>query len=171
MEKSERTYKKIISDHRDMIYRLCCAYVRDPDLRKDLFQNILLRIWKGLDLFQDRSSISTWVYRIAVNSSIDFLRKKDDRKYLSEHINLDNIEAAARPGGAEEKLIRSEKAGLMYAAINTLTFIDKTIISLYLEDLSYREISDVVGISEKYVSVKLTRIKKKLNRYLKDYSG
>jgi RNA polymerase sigma-70 factor (ECF subfamily) len=171
MEKKERAYKKIISEHRDMIYRLCCSYVQDPDLRKDLFQNILIRIWKGLDLFQNRSSVGTWVYRIAVNSSIDFLRKKEDRKYLSENLELDNIEASDRSGDSEEDLIRSEKTGLMYEAINTLTFIDKTIISLYLEDLSYREISDVVGISEKYVSVKLTRIKKILNRYLKDYSG
>ena len=62
MEK-ENKYKEIISEHEDMIYRLCCSYVMDTDLRKDLFQNILIRIWKGLNSFENRSSISTWVYR------------------------------------------------------------------------------------------------------------
>jgi len=164
MEK-ENKYKEIISEHQDMIYRLCCSYVENIDIRKDLFQNILIRIWKGLNSFENRSSISTWVYRISVNTSIDFLRREDNNK----NIGIDDIEIIDKSKNVENDLILSEKTKLMYKCISKLVFVDKTIITLYLEDLSYREISEIVGISEKNVSVKLARIKKKLNNCLKDY--
>jgi RNA polymerase sigma-70 factor (ECF subfamily) len=139
----------------------------DTNLRQDLFQNILIRIWKGLNSFENRSSVSTWVYRISVNAGIDFLRKEDINH---KDIKISNeIEVTDKSLNLEENLILSEKTKFVYKCINKLTFIDKTIITLYLEDLSYKEIAEVVGISEKYVSVKLTRIKKKLNECLKDH--
>jgi RNA polymerase sigma factor (sigma-70 family) len=73
MEEKDKKYEQIISVHRDMLYRLCCSYVMNTDLRKDLSQNILICIWKGLDSFEHKSSIKTWVYRIAVNTCIDFI--------------------------------------------------------------------------------------------------
>ena len=169
MENKENKYKKIISEHHDMIYRLCCSYEENADNRKDLFQNILIRIWKGLNSFENRSSISTWIYRIAVNTSIDFLRKKDSNKHHPKYIDINDIEIIDKSKNLENELILSEKIKVMYKCINKLEFIDKTIIFLYLEDLSYREISEIVGISEKNVSVKLSRIKKKLNKCLREY--
>lgn len=169
MENKDKKYKQVISEYQNMIYRLCCSYVMDTDLRKDLFQNILIRIWKGLNSFENRSSISTWVYRISVNTSIDFLRKEDNNKHISKHIAINDIDINDKSNNLEENLILSEKTKFMYKCINKLTFIDKTIITLYLEDLSYKEIAEIVGISEKNVSVKLTRIKKKLNNCLKEY--
>ena len=169
MEKKEEKFKKIISDYQDMIFRLCCSYVGDGDIRKDLYQNILLRLWKGLDTFENRSSISTWVYRISVNTSLDFLRTEFKKKSRSKYVDVNAFEIADISNNFEEDLIVSEKIKFMYQCINKLGFIDKTIISLYLEDLSYREISEIVGISEKNVSVKLSRIKKKLNECLKDF--
>jgi len=105
------------------------------------------------------------VYRISVNASIDFLRREDNHK----KIDIDDIEVIDNSKNIEKDLILSEKTKFMYLCISKLAFVDKTIISLYLEDLSYREISEIVGISEKNVSVKLSRIKKKLNNCLKDY--
>ncbi|MBN2000475.1 sigma-70 family RNA polymerase sigma factor [candidate division KSB1 bacterium] len=169
MKDKEQKYKKIILDHYDMIFRLCCSYVRDAEVRKDLLQNIMIRIWKVLNSFENRSSISTWIYRLSVNTSLDFLRKENKGKNGKNHIDINEISIIDESKNVEENLIISEKIHMMYKCINTLTFVDQTIITLYLEDLSYREISEIVGISEKYVGVKLVRIKKKLNRCLKDH--
>jgi RNA polymerase sigma-70 factor (ECF subfamily) len=169
MGKKEKKFKTIISDYQDMIYRLCCSYVENGDIREDLYQNILIRLWKGLDSFANRSSVSTWVYRISVNTSLDFLRTEYKSKLTTKHIDINDIDITDKSNNLEEDLILSEKTRLMYKCINKLNFIDKTIISLYLENLSYREISDIVGITEKNVSVKLTRLKKKLNKCLKDF--
>ena len=74
MEDKEQKFQTIVTEYQHMIYRLCCSYIADEHIRKDLYQNILIRIWKGMHSFQNRSSIGTWVYRIAVNTSLDFLR-------------------------------------------------------------------------------------------------
>lgn len=168
MDDKDKNYKQIISENQDMIFRLCCSYVMDTDLRKDLFQNILIRIWKGLNSFEHRSSIKTWIYRISVNTSIDFLRKHEKDNQASKSIDLNNIELIDKSTNLEEDLIISEKTQFIYKCINQLSFIEKTIITLYLEDLSYKEISEIVGISEKNVGVRLTRIKNNINKCLKD---
>lgn len=169
MENKDKKYKRIIYENQEMIFRLCCSYVMNTDLRNDLFQNILIRIWKGLNSFENRSSMNTWIYRIAVNTSIDFLRKKENNRQISKSIDSDKIELIEDSTNLEEDLIISEKIQFMYKCISKLSFIDKTIITLYLEDISYKEISEIVGISEKNVSVKLTRIKNKINKCLKDF--
>jgi len=168
MENKETKFKSILSEYQDMIYRLCCIYVDDAECRKDLYQNILMRIWKGLNSFENRSSISTWIYRISVNTSIDYLRKENNKKHISNLKDMRDLELADNSNTLEEDLITSEKIRLMYRCINKMTFIDKTLITLYLEDLSYREISEILGISEKNVGVRLSRIKTKLNQCLKD---
>jgi RNA polymerase sigma-70 factor (ECF subfamily) len=168
MENKEKIFKSILSEYQDMIYRLCCSYVKDVDARKDLYQSILIRLWKGLTSFENRSSIGTWVYRISVNTSLDFLRTEFRKKSKSKHIDINYIEIADQSNNLEEDLIISERTKLMYKCINELSFVDKTIISLYLEDFSYREIAEIIGISEKNVSVKLVRIKKNLNECLRD---
>jgi RNA polymerase sigma-70 factor (ECF subfamily) len=168
METKEKRFQTIITEYQDMIYRLCCSYVEDNEIRKDLYQNILIRLWKGMDSFQNRSAIGTWVYRVAVNTGLDFLRKELKNKSRSIRVDLENVTITDRSTNQEEEVLISEKTQLMYKCINKFSFIDKTIISLYLEDLSYREIAGIVGITEKNVSVKLSRIKKNLNQCLKD---
>jgi RNA polymerase sigma-70 factor (ECF subfamily) len=168
MENKEQEFQTIIKEYQHMIYRLCCSYIADDQIRKDLYQNILIRLWKGMDSFQNRSSIGTWVYRIAVNTSLDFLRKELKSNARSKQVPIDDLNVADRSANQEDVIINSERTQLMYKCINMLSFIEKTIISLYLEDLSYRQIAKIIGISEKNVSVKITRIKKKLNQCLKD---
>ena len=167
MKNKEKKFKKIISDFQDTIYRLCYSYVKDMEMRKDLYQNILIRIWKGLDTFNNRSSISTWTYRIAINTSLDFLRKEFNRNKTSYNINEIEFEDSSQ--NAEQKLIIAEKIKYIYHCIGKMNFIDKTIIFLYLEDISYKEIADIVGISEKNVSVKLYRLKNNLMDCVKEY--
>jgi RNA polymerase sigma-70 factor (ECF subfamily) len=168
MDTKEKKFQTIIKNYQDMIYRLCCSYVGNDEIRKDLYQNILIRLWKGMDSFENRASINTWIYRISVNTSLDFLRKEIRNKTRTELVDVNNYTIADRSANQEDMLIFSEKTEIIYRCINAFSFVDKTIISLYLEDLSYREIAAIVGITEKNVGVKLTRIKKKLNRCLKD---
>jgi len=168
MKDKEQRFQTIITDYQHMIYRLCCSYIADDQIRKDLYQNILIRLWKGMDSFQNHSTIGTWVYRIAVNTSLDFLRKEIKNRTRSIHMDLENLSISDKSPNQEEELLTSEKTELLYRCINRFSFIDKTIISLYLEDLSYREIAQIVGITEKNVGVKISRIKKKLNQCLKD---
>ena len=81
MEDKEKYFKDILAEHQDMIYRLCCSYISDVELRQDLYQNILLRIWRGLETFNNLSSLRTWIYRVSVNASIDFLRKERTQRF------------------------------------------------------------------------------------------
>jgi RNA polymerase sigma-70 factor (ECF subfamily) len=168
MKDKEKLFQTIIADYQHMIYRLCCSYIANDQIRKDLYQNILIRIWRGLDSFQNHSSMGTWVYRIAVNTSLDFLRKEIKNRSRSIQMDLENLAISDKSPNQEEELLASEKTEILYRCINRFSFIDKTIISLYLEDLSYREIAQIVGITEKNVGVKISRIKKKLNQCLKD---
>jgi RNA polymerase sigma-70 factor (ECF subfamily) len=168
MDKKEKIFNDILKDYGDKIYRLCCYYVKNEEDRKDLVQYIYVRIWSGLDSFQHKSSISTWIFRISLNSCIDFLRKEKKRRHVI--VSMDKVEQAVADGSKniEKNLIDSERIRLLYACMDRLSLTDKTIMSLYLEDVSYREMADIVGISEKNVSVKLVRIKKKLNAFIKD---
>jgi RNA polymerase sigma-70 factor (ECF subfamily) len=168
MAKKEQQFQTIIAQYQHMIYRLCCSYIADDEIRKDLYQNILIRLWKGLNSFQNRSSIGTWVYRIAVNTSLDFLRREFKNRSRSIQIDPENLTISDKSPNQEEQFLTSEKTELLYRCINRFSFVDKTIISLYLEDLSYREIANIVGITEKNVSVKISRIKRKLSQCLKD---
>ena len=168
MENKEQEFQTIITEYQHMIYRLCCSYIADDHIRKDLYQNILIRLWRGIDSFQNRSSLGTWVYRIAVNTSLDFLRKEFKSRSRAINMDLENLAITDKSTNQEEEILISERAELLYKCINGFSFIDKTIISLYLEDLSYKEIAHIVGITEKNVSVKISRIKKNLSQCLKD---
>lgn len=160
MEKEVR-YKQIIKDNQDRIYRICCCYIKDKDERKDVFQNTLINIWKGLDKFDGRAQISTWIYRITVNTSLAHLQSEKRRENIFQTENKsDNDLIEEFP--AEEPTDKEKEINRLYKCINKLSFVDRTLISLYLEDASTREMSEVLGISEINVRVKIHRVKKEL---------
>lgn len=168
MDTKEENFKKLLSEFRDRIYRLCCSFVFYEDDRKELFQEILIKIWRNIDRFKGESSVSTWIYRVSLNTCIDFRRKTSRQEMLLTAINENNEGIIDKTENLEKKYIMSEKIEMLYKYINRLSFLDKSLVSLYLEDLSYKDISEILGISEKNVSVKLHRIKKILNSHLKD---
>ena len=169
MESNEEKFKAIFSDYQQKIFRLCCSYVIDPDAREDLYQNILIRIWKGLPSFNGQSTIGVWIYRISVNTAIDFLRKNQRDKKFSQRLENYDFEIIDRSCNSEELLLLTEKIRHLFKCINRLDFMDRTIISLYLEDISYKNIAEIVGLTEKYVGVKISRIKKEVNKCLAGY--
>jgi RNA polymerase sigma-70 factor (ECF subfamily) len=168
MKDKEDFFRRILSDHQDKIYRLCWSYVQDQEDRKDLYQSILIKIWKGIDSFQEKSSVSTWVYRLAVNTSIDYMRRKKKHRSVDRGVDVSNIDVGDETTDIEGILIESENIKILHRFISQLTFIDRTLIYFYLEDLKYREIAEILGISEKNVSIKLHRIKKILKQYFED---
>ena len=165
MDKETR-FKEAVESNRDRIFRICCCYVRDEDQRKDVFQDVLIHIWESLHSFEGRAHISTWIYRITVNTCLGYKRTEyRRRKVFDESANVDPETTPDIAGGAEGMDMDQEITRL-YDCINQLQPIEKTLVSLYLEDLSTAEMADIVGISEGNVRVKLHRIKKALKEKL-----
>ena len=170
MEDKLTTFNSLVSAYQDCVYRLCCSYVRNSEDRKDLMNDIWLRIWTGLESYKEKSALSTWVFRIATNTSIDFIRREKRHRRRSIGLHRDHLECADTGEDIEQRTIRSEQIEYLYSCIEQLPLLDKSLISLFLEDLSYSEIADIIGISESNVGVKLHWIKKRLNELLGEYA-
>ncbi len=125
--------------------------------RKDLYQEILAQLWKAYPTFRNESKVSTWMYRVALNTAITSF-KKNKRKPDRGSIAAESIQIPDENDEAEKE----EEIRLLHRAIARLTGIEKSIILLFLEDKKYVEIAEITGISQNYVRVKMNRIKKKL---------
>ncbi len=138
-----------------IVYRICYAYLYDRSHAEDLYQEIMLQVWKSLDRYKGESKVSTWVYRIAVNTAMTYnlQHKKATHEELPETIN---IAAEPRDGTKEAQLEALTKA------ISQLDEPDRLIISLVLEGLSYKEIAEITGSNTNNTGVKINRIKIKL---------
>ena len=163
MEQKETIFQSLLTDHIDSIYRICWGFAKTNDDVQDLFQEIMMNIWRGLDRFKGHSEISTWTYRISVNTCLIWKRTKKRRINTDE--TSDKIpELKGRT--VEEDYIQSEKIIRLRAAINTLKKIDRSIALLLLEELSYKEIANITGLTVSNVGVKISRIKTELKRKL-----
>ena len=154
MEALERDFAQIVRDHKGTIYTVCYMFSKDEDEVADLFQDILINLWKGFEGFRGDSSVRTWVYRVSLNTCISADRKKKRRGEtvpLSMDINL------FEDSGEDVKQIR-----MLQSRISRLGPFDRAIVLLWLENLSYDEIGAIVGITAKNVSVRLFRIKEQL---------
>lgn len=136
-------------------------YTNDKDSHNDLFQEITIQLWKAYPKFRGDSKFSTWMYRVALNTAITLYRKskKDIRTQDYDEISF-KIKANEYNDETEQQI------KLMYKAVKELNDIDKALVFLYLEDQSYREISETLGISEVNARVKMNRIKKALRNIL-----
>jgi RNA polymerase sigma-70 factor, ECF subfamily len=169
MEKEARC-KEIIESNKDRIFRICCGYVHDRDERKDVYQEIIINIWKSLDGFRAQSQMSTWIYRIAVNTCLSHLRSETRRH---KHIDPEASIAIERipqedHDDRQEELRRS--IDHLYRCINSLSPVDRALVALHLEDVSSRESAEILGITETNVRVKLHRIRKMLKGMLEEES-
>ena len=152
----DREFVDILNDHRRLIFKVCHLYCRDPEDRKDLFQEIVLQAWKSIGSFRNESKLSTWMYRVALNTAITHFRKE------KRTVNTTSITDIEMPETDPDDEIE-EQLALLFTAIERLDKFDKSIILLYLEEKSYEEISEITGLSKTNVGVKLNRIKKKLS--------
>jgi len=152
--RSEKEFLEQIKLHQNIIHKICFIYCKNKSDKEDLYQEIVLQLWKSYQSFNGRSAFSTWMYRVALNTAITTTKKFCffvDTGGLPD-IAFDN----------ECMIDLSEEIKLLYKAISQLDKVEKAIILLWLENKSYEEISDTIGITVKNVSVKLVRIKARL---------
>lgn len=145
-----------------IIHKVCRMYCDDEEHRKDLFQEILIQLWKSFPSYRGDAKVSTWMYRVALNVAIQDFRKEKKRKLLFFE-SYEFKEVAAQPRNELE----DERLKKMYRAISQLDKVERAIILLHLEGKSNEEIAEIVGITQNYVRVKMTRIRKKISRKIK----
>ena len=160
--KVEKEFIELINSHKGILYKICnIFFIRDPN-KEDYYQEILIRLWKSYPSFRNESSFSTWLYRVALNTAIDIVRKQN---LQPRHTELSKNEYNIPE---HEQNIESDKKIILYQAINHLSDVEKAIIILYLENYSYKEIAEIIGISESNTGVKINRIKIQIIKILKN---
>ena len=141
-----------------MIYKVASVYTHNGEDRKDLIQEIYFQIWKSLDGFKEASKISTWLYRVSMNTSIQYLKKKNR---TIKHIELEEVHLPIY----DESLNQQEDAMQhLLRFVQVLNELDKGIILLYLEDKTHKEIAEIIGITVTNVGTRIQRIKAKLKK-------
>jgi len=157
----EHNFVKQLEENQNVVHKICRLYTRNQDAHNDLFQEITIQLWKAFPKFRGEAKFSTWMYRVALNTAITLYRKKKRGIQTQDYESISfKIASVAYDDTIEEQL------KLMYVAVKDLNDIDKALVFLYLEDKSYREISETMGISEVNARVKMNRIKEKLRKIL-----
>lgn len=155
MDNKETDFSRIVREHKSTIYTVCYMFSKDKQEVDDLFQEVLVKLWQGYATFQGKSDLRTWIYKVTLNSCISIDRKKKSRKTqpLMEGIDLFDKNDAD-----------NKQTDMLHARIQRLQPFDRAIVLLWLENMSYDEIAQIVGINVKNVSVRLYRIKEQLKQ-------
>jgi RNA polymerase sigma-70 factor (ECF subfamily) len=166
-QNNDARFLALVSENRPKILKICRVYAWNREDRDDLYQEILFQIWRGLPGLKEEGHAATWLYRVALNASMSFARKRASRGAAKtttyDHVQLEQLsdsQAVAEPG--------NDQLALLYEAIARLNDVEKALITLFLEDLSYEQIAAVMGTSEGNVGVMVHRAKKKLSTLMKE---
>ena len=159
----EKEFENHIKEHELLLHKVCCMYAYNNTDRQDLFQEIVIQLWKAFPAFKGDAKISTWMYRIAINTAITGLRKKKDFIELYEPYTVPEYAVDETTALQKEEQVKE-----LYNAINKLNQVEKAIIMLYMEDRSYEEMEDILGINQGNLRVKMNRIKDKLKQLTKN---
>lgn len=162
MTSLEKDFTDRIEKHKGVIFKISKMYMDNYDDQRDLFQEITYQAWRSFSKFEGRSEFSTWLYRIALNTAITFL-KSEKKKSFIQNQEVQNLKIENNDYDFEKE----EQLKKMYNAIHQLNEIDKALIFYYLEDFSGREIAEQMGLSEVNVRVKINRAKEKLKQLMK----
>jgi len=157
----EREFLHIIQENQGIIYKVCNMYCDTGEDRNDLFQEIVAQLWKSYPSFRKESKVTTWMYRVGLNTAITTF-KKSKRRPDQNRLTYENFQIADENHEAETE----ENIKLLHRAVDQLTGIEKSIILLFLENKKYEEIAEITGITQNYVRVKMNRIKKKLKKLM-----
>lgn len=156
MNPLEEKFSQMVREQKSTIYTVCYMFSNNEDEVSDLFQETLINLWKGYETFREESKVSTWIYRVAMNTCISAERKKKhqgQKMPLSMDINL-----------YEDQDADTQQVKQLHDRIGKLGLIDRAIVMLWLEGMSYDEIGNIIGISAQNVGVKLFRIKEQLKK-------
>lgn len=158
MSQKEQKYLELINSNQALIYKVAAVYTNTQEDKKDLVQEIYIQVWKSLDSFRGKSKISTWLYRVCMNTAIQFLKKQHR---TAKHTLVEDFKSHDH----QPDLVQTDEAWQsLLQAIQKLNELDKGIVLLYLEDKSHKEIAEIIGISVSNVGTRFKRIKKKLKK-------
>ena len=156
MKQQEELFAQLVREHKSTIYTVCYMFSHDEDEVNDLFQETLINMWKGIGSFREESKVSTWIYRVALNTCLlqERKKKKEVKKVpLSMEVNF-----------YEDNDANSTQVRQLHQRIGRLGLVDRALVMMWLEGMSYAEIGAVMGISPQNVGVKLFRIKEQLKK-------
>ncbi|WP_109300306.1 RNA polymerase sigma factor [Aquimarina sp. AU474] len=157
----EHSFVTNLEQNQNIVHKVCRIYTSNQDAHNDLFQEITIQLWKAYPKFRGDAKFSTWMYRVALNTAITLYRKSK-RSIKTSDLDTMNFKIKAEEYDDEVE----QQLKLMYTAVKQLNDIEKALVFLYLEDKSYREIADTMGISEVNARVKMNRVKTKLKKIL-----
>ncbi len=161
MSKNALKFTKLIEDNQGIIHKICNIYTDDEFSHEDLFQEIVLQLWRSFESFKGNSKFSTWMYRVSLNTAIVLIRKR------KRTIATSSIENQVLNFKSDEiDTVTEERVQLLYSAIKFLNSVERALILMYLEDLSYKEIAETMGITEVNARVKMNRVKLKLKNII-----
>ncbi|MBD0779229.1 RNA polymerase sigma factor [Maribacter sp. ANRC-HE7] len=162
MINKDRTTKflVIVEDHKGILFKVANSYCRNIEDRKDLIQEITLQLWKSMDNYNETFKLSTWIYRISLNVAISFYRKENSRKRISNPMTTAILDVSDTKTSDEKET----NLGVLNQIISGLNDLNKALMLLYLEEKSYKEISEIIGITETNVATKIGRIKSNLKK-------
>jgi RNA polymerase sigma-70 factor, ECF subfamily len=163
----ESLFKCWLSDHGGAVLKVARAYTLTTEDCQDLVQEILLQVWRSLPQFQGRASPSTWLYRVALNTALGWHRKERRRRVRQQPI-LEIEDLSVAELDSAQQAFQRDLVDRLYAAIRQLPKTEAALVLLYLEDLSYRQMAEVLGISESNVGAKLNRAKKALGKLMNE---
>jgi RNA polymerase sigma-70 factor (ECF subfamily) len=157
----EQRFIKLIKEHQGLIYKVCIMYEHDPDVRNDLFQEIVLQLWKSFSTFRGEAKITTWMYRIALNTAISGYRKQT-RHVKTEDLQEMHFNISEQYSGDEKE----DGIQKLQWAIRQLSEIERAMIMMALEEIQYDEIAETIGITQNNVRVRMNRIREKLRKLM-----
>lgn len=164
MRQKEKEFAKLIKDNQGLIIKVSRLYTNSLEDEQDLFQEIVLQLWRSYDTFKGNSKISTWMYRVALNTAITLFRKK------TRAPQTDELKDGHYSEVIEEDDEKQAQISLLYTVIKKLPKIERAIVMMYLDDQPYREISETLGISEVNARVKMNRLKKTLKELMEKHA-
>lgn len=147
----------MINRHRGIIYKVSALYGHDKEDRQDLFQEITLQCWRGFASFRGEARISTWIYRVALNTAITYFRKS--KRQVPTRALYEGFPEVQDTGA---DTLENERLQMLYQAMNQLSDVEKSMMFLYLEARSYEEMASILGITQNNVRVKMNRARNKL---------
>lgn len=156
-----------MEEQQQRIWNICRHYARSEEDIKDLQQEVMINVWRSLDSFRGDAAISTWVYRIAVNTSLTYIMKENRRSEFNLSLDKNNFRQLMDEDVKEEKIEKELRIESLHNVINQLNVIDKLLITLSIEKISTREMADIIGITEPNVRTKLHRIREELKVMMK----
>ena len=155
-QEQQHIFSQWLHQYKGVIFKIVQAYGYTPMDREDLFQEITIQVWRSIPTFRQESAISTWIYRIALNTAFSWVSK--EKKYRDTNNTVEHLPDVLLQ---HHKLV-DERMIWLYKTIHQLDKIDRSIILLLLDGFSYKEMATILGISETNVGVKINRIKKQL---------